>query len=151
MQIQDLTQRNFAVIEKRPKRFYLKEQSGLFDSELIESSDNTDEKAIKLPSKKYLEKDLHPFLAQFAYYHLRCTKTINHSKSNKKEYGEWVHPDIIGCNFPIGDWSPEVLNLSSVVENNSIKIISFETKTRFELRKAKRKLLPNGFQVILGE
>ncbi len=95
--------------------------------------------------KKYLEKDLHPFLAQFAYFHLKCyTKTINHSKSNKKEYGEWVHPDIVGCNFPIGDWSSEVLNLSSVVGNNSIKIISFELKRDLTLGK----LRENFFQTV---
>lgn len=135
----------FAVVGKRPKRFYLKEQAGLFDLDLIENSDDTSEKAIEPISKKYLEKDLHPFLAQFAYYHLKCyTKTINHSKSKKKEYGEWVHPDIVGCNFPIGDWSPEVLNLSSAVGNNSIKIISFELKRDLNLGK----LRENFFQTV---
>lgn len=141
----DNIQTPFAVVGKRPKRFYLKEQAGLFDLESIENSDDTEEKAITQPSKKYLEKDLHPFLAQFAYYHLKCyTKTINHSKSNKKEYGEWVHPDIVGCNFPIGDWSSEVLNLSSIVGNNSIKIISFELKRDLNLGK----LRENFFQTV---
>lgn len=135
----------FAVVGKRPKRFYLKQQAGLFDLEKIESSDNTEETAIKTITKKYLEKDLHPFLVQFAYFHLKCyTKTINHSKSTKKEYGEWVHPDIVGCNFPIGDWSSEVLNLSSAIGNNSIKIISFELKRDLNLGK----LRENFFQTV---
>jgi hypothetical protein len=135
----------FAVVGKRPKRFYLKEQAGLFDLEQIENSDDTSEKAIQLSSKKYLEKDLHPFLAHFAYYHLKCyTKTINHSKSKKKVYGEWMHPDIVGCNFPIGDWNSEVLNLSSAVGNNSIKIISFELKRDLNLGK----LRENFFQTV---
>ncbi len=141
----DNSQTPFAVVGKRPKRFYLKEQAGLFDLESIENSDDTEEKAIKQPTKKYLEKDLHPFLAQFAYYHLKCySMTINHSKSNKKEYGEWVHPDIVGCSFPIGDWSSEVLNLSSAVGNNSIKIISFELKRDLNLGK----LRENFFQTV---
>ena len=135
----------FAVVGKRPKRFYLKEQAALFDLELIENSDDTSEKAIESTSRKYLEKDIHPFLAQFAYYHLKCyTKPINHSKSKKKEYGEWVHPDVVGCNFPIGDWSSEVLSLSSAVGNNSIKIISFELKRDLNLSK----LRENFFQTV---
>lgn len=135
----------FAVVGKRPKRFYLKEQSNLFDLEEIETSDNTEEIAQTKEKKKYLEKHLHPFLVHFAFYHLKCyTKTINHSKSRKKEYGEWVHPDIVGCSFPIGEWSSEVLNLSSTVGNNSIKIISFELKRELNLGK----LRENFFQAV---
>ncbi len=135
----------FAVVGKRPKRFYLKEHVGLFDLDLLESSDNTEEKAIKKPRYNYLEKDLHPVLAHFAYYYLKCyTKTINHSKSNKKEYGEWVHPDMVGCSFPIGDWSPEVLDFSSAIGNNSIKVISFELKRDLNLGK----LRENFFQAV---
>ena len=104
-----------------------------------------EETALNSTTKKYLEKDLHPFLVQFAYFHLKCyTKTINHSKSTKKEFGEWVHPDIVGCNFPIGDWSSEVLNLSSAIGNNSIKIISFELKRDLNLGK----LRENFFQTV---
>lgn len=135
----------FAVVGKRPKRFYLKEQASLFDLEKIESTENTEEITNSSSKIQFLEKDLHPFLTHFAYYYLKCyTKTINHSKSNKKEYGEWVHPDIVGCNFPIGDWSTEVLNLSSTVGNNSIKIISFELKRDLNLGK----LRENFFQTV---
>ena len=124
----------FAVVGKRPKRFYLKEQANLFDLEKIEATENTEEITDKKSKFLYLEKDLHPFLAHFAYYYLKCyTKTINHSKSNKKEFGEWVHPDIVGCRFPIGEWSSEVLNLSSSVGNNSINIKSFELKRELNL------------------
>ncbi len=141
----DNNKTKFAVVGKRPKRFYLKEQATLFDLEKIETTDNTEEITTKKYGKSYLEKHLHPFLAHFAYFHLKChTKTINHSKSNKKEYGEWVHPDIVGCNFPIGDWSSEVLNLSSSVGNNSIKIISFELKRELNLGK----LRENFFQAV---
>ncbi len=135
----------FAVVGKRPKRFYLKEQEYLFDLEKIEKSENTEDITENKHKKSYLEKHLHPFLAHFAFYHLKCyTKTINHSKSKKKEYGEWVHPDIVGCCFPIGEWSSEVLNLSSSVGNNSIKIISFELKRDLNLGK----LRENFFQAV---
>ena len=104
----------FAVVGKRPKRFYLKEQAYLFDLEKIEITENTGEIAKNKNATSYLEKHLHPFLAHFAYFHLKChIKTINHSKSTKKEYGEWVHPDIVGCNFLIGDWSTEVSEIIS--------------------------------------
>jgi hypothetical protein len=75
-----------------------------------------------------------------AYYHLSCyTKTINHSKSGKKEFGEWVHPDMVGCIFPIDDWDNEVLQLSSVVGNTSIKFISFEIKKELNLSTLREK------------
>jgi len=124
----------FATVGKRPKRFYLKKQKSLFDIEKIETEGNTEE----ITEKKiyFLEKDLHPFLSYFANYHLKCfTKTINHSKSSKKEFGEWVHPDIVGCIFPIDEWDTQVLNLSSAIGNTSIKIISFELKRELNLGK----------------
>ncbi|MEM7370834.1 MAG: HTH domain-containing protein [Bacteroidota bacterium] len=134
----------FGVIGKRPKRFYLKQQESLLDLDKIETEEKSEE-IIKKKSKRYLEKDLHPFLAHFAFFVLKSyTKTINHSKSNKKEYGEWVHPDMVGCVFPIGDWSQEVLQLSSTVGNNAIKVISFELKRELTLGK----LRENFFQTV---
>lgn len=77
----------------------------------------------------YLEKELHPFLAYFSYLHLKAyTKTIQHGKSKKKDFGEWIHPDMIGCYFPIDEWKPEVYEFSSTVGNLSIKLFSFELK-----------------------
>jgi hypothetical protein len=124
----------FATVGKRPKRFYLKKQKSLFDIEKIETEQDT--KEITEKKIEYLEKDLHPFLSYFAYYHLKCyTKTINHSKSTKKEFGEWVHPDIVGCYFPIDEWDTQVMNLSSAIGNTSIKILSFELKRELNLGK----------------
>ena len=54
-------------------------------------------------------------------------------KSYKKEYGEWVHPDMVGCVFPIDDWVQEVLELSSTIGNTSVKFISFELKKELNL------------------
>ena len=59
----------------------------------------------------FLEKDLHKFLSYYAYYHLHCyTKTIKHQISSKNEFGEWVHPDMVGCYFSLDDWKKEVWN-----------------------------------------
>ncbi|MTI31692.1 HTH domain-containing protein, partial [Xanthovirga aplysinae] len=118
----------FKTVGKRPKRFYLakKEYKNL---QAYEEGQIIEEEKPKYETKSFLEKDLHPYLAHYAYYHLKChTKTINHSKSSKKSYGEWVHPDMVGCVFPINEWEEEVLNLSSAIGNTSVKLISFELK-----------------------
>jgi len=117
----------FAQTDSRPKKFYLKSQASQLDLSVTAIS-----KELTVVKKKrfdFLEKDLHPFLTYYAYYHLRCyTKTINHSQSSKKEFGEWVHPDMVGCYFPLDDWKQEVYELSSSIGNISIRLLSFELK-----------------------
>lgn len=116
----------FAQTDTRPKRFYLKSQASQID--LIAEVETVETKA-KKKKFDFLEKDLHPYLAYFAYYYLKaCTKTINHSQSSKKEFGEWVHPDMVGCYFPFDEWKPEVYDLSSSIGNVSINLLSFELK-----------------------
>ena len=81
----------------------------------------------------YWEKDLHPFLAYFGFYYLNISvRTVQHSKSEKREYGEWVHPDIVGCYFPYSNWQSEVVDLSTALANTAVKLYSFELK--LELR-----------------
>ncbi len=129
------TRSQFAVTDTRPKRFYLKRLKNSIDLERY--SDNGEDEKVETPDKQttvlkkqeFLEKDLHPFLTYFAHLFQRCyTKTINHSKSGKKTFGEWVHPDMVGCVFPIDEWKNEVLELSTAIGNVSIKIISYELK-----------------------
>lgn len=117
----------FAQTDTRPKRFYLKGQEvSLKEVENLPEIEKTTAKKKKFD---YLEKDLHAYLSYYAFYHLRCyTKTINHSQSNKKEFGEWVHPDMVGCHYPLEDWKSEVYELSSAIGNVSIKLLSFEIK-----------------------
>jgi len=118
----------FAQTDTRPKRFYLKAQASKIDLTDIETLE-VETAVIKKKKFEYLEKDLHPFLTYFAYYNLRCyTKTINHSHSTKKEFGEWVHPDIVGCYFPFDEWKSEVYDLSSSIGNTTIKLFAFELK-----------------------
>ena len=117
----------FAQTDSRPKKFYLKSQTNLLD--LTEATLAKEALTVKKKKFDYLEKDLHPYLTYYAYYHLRCcTKTIHHSQSSKKEFGEWVHPDIVGCYFPLEDWKQEVYELSASIGNISIRLLSFELK-----------------------
>lgn len=132
----------FSSIGKRPKRFYLKNKK--YDVDFKDYQEGKIEEEILInPSKltkHFLEKDLHPFLAHFAFYQLNCyTKTINHSTSDKKHYGEWVHPDMVGCVFPIDEWEDEVLDLSSAMGNTSVKFISFELKKELNLSTLREK------------
>lgn len=117
----------FAKTDSRPKKFYLKAMASQIDLE-----DTTlPEDIIRNKIKKFdfLEKDLHKYLAYFAYYHLNCyTKTIKHNISNKKEFGEWVHPDMVGCYFRMDDWKKEVYDFSSSIGVRGILIYSFELK-----------------------
>jgi len=117
----------FAQTDSRPKKFYLKSQKSHLD--LSDTTVSQEQLVKKKKRLDYLEKDLHPYLTYYAYYHLHCyTKTINHSQSSKKEFGEWVHPDIVGCYFPLEEWKPEVYELSSSIGNISIRLLSFELK-----------------------
>jgi hypothetical protein len=92
-----------------------------------------EKKAVVTP--KYRERDLHPILAYFAYSNPSFnrgrsiyTKTILHEKSLKQGYNEWVHPDMVGFYLPIEDWRPEVIEFNRLLDNNSIRLFSFEIK-----------------------
>ncbi|GAB3217960.1 hypothetical protein J0A67_01665 [Algoriphagus aestuariicola] len=117
----------FGKTDSRPKKFYLKSmasQINLEDNSIPEDIVQTKEKKFD-----YLEKDLHKYLTYFAYYHLKCyTKTIKHNISNKKEFGEWVHPDMVGCYFRMDDWKKEVYDFSSSIGVRGTVMYSFEIK-----------------------
>jgi len=125
--IRDKKDSPFIKIDSRPKRFYLRS--------LIKKDEELkliEEMPVSvLPPKKfqYLEQDLHPFLAYYANNYLKAyTKTICHVKSGRGEFGEWIHPDMVGCYFPIDEWKAEVIDLGSAIGNISIKLFSFEIK-----------------------
>jgi hypothetical protein len=131
MSIKEKPNSPFAHTEERPKRIYLKQYNKSTTDEIQQVNEPAPVSQIKFVKKKfdYLEKDLHAYLSYFAHKTLHCyTKTINHSQSTKKEFGEWVHPDIVGCHYPIDEWKSEVYELSSAIGNVSVKIISFEVK-----------------------
>ncbi len=101
----------FIATSARPMRFVLKalvESSG----EQILDIRPAEDKKRKI---EYLEKDLHPFMVYYGFYYLKAyLKTIRHNKSDKREFGEWVHPDIVGCYFSFSDWKEEVVEVIQV-------------------------------------
>lgn len=117
----------FAKTESRPKKFYLKSMIDKidFNTKALPGEFSTN----KRKKFDFLERDLHTILTYYCYYHLNCyTKTINHSSSNKKEFGEWVHPDMVGCHFAMEDWKKEVYEFSGVLGVRAIDLFSFEIK-----------------------
>lgn len=121
----------FDKVSTRPTRFALKNRK-VIESDNVVTVINDYSKNIS--KNDFLEKDLHPLLSYFASVHLKVyTKTIRHHTSDKKEFGEWVHPDIVGCYFPLEDWQPDVFELSTVVGNTSLRFYSFELKRELNL------------------
>lgn len=93
-------------------------------------------KTPQIATKKFefLEKDLHPVMVYYGFLYLKAyLKTINHSKSDKKGFGEWVHPDIVGCYFPFRDWEGEVVEVSTLMGNTAVKLYSFELKRELSI------------------
>lgn len=130
VEVRDNPNGAFITIGSRPKRFFLRSLANSLGQKALE---------LLLPptSEKrpdYLEKDLHPFLVYYGFYYLRAyLKTIRHAKSDKKEFGEWVHPDIVGCYFPFSDWKDEVVEVSSLMGNTAVKLFSFELKRELSI------------------
>jgi len=110
----------FKKVGQRPARYFLRELVGAAEN-LGESADAADN--APADRHEYSEADLHPFLTRFARVSFKAyTKTIRHSTSKKKEYGEWVHPDVIGVYYAVEDWTRSVLDLSAATGNAAIKL-----------------------------
>jgi len=111
-------------IGSRPKKFYLKSSENINFNE-VENKQPEKKKA----EKSYLEKDLHQFITYFSNLYLKAyCKTINHSKSEKTKFGEWLHPDMVACYFPIEDWAKNAIELSEALGASNVKLYSFELK-----------------------
>jgi len=114
----------FVSIGARPMRFLLKSQ--VKGDEVYSFQNVIDNKKNK---KEFLEKALHPFMSYYGYVFMNAhLKTINHSKSDKKSFGEWVHPDMVGCYFSFKDLQPEVFETSTMMGTPTIRLFSFELK-----------------------
>lgn len=117
----------FVGVGSRPKRFFLRSRHA--EMNLSDVEPVADEVSASVAGH-FLEKDLHPFLAYFAlesgFSGGVYSKTLNHSKSNKSSYAQWMHPDMVGCYFP--DWQDETKNLSQVLGNPPLRLFSFEIK-----------------------
>lgn len=136
---------NYPIIKigYRPTKFCLKQYEHLIDktnlkqnpkdkkSGKLSSNDEDNSQIIEVSDKKisFLEKDLHPYLNYYARLFMKCyCKTIRQSVSDKKEFGEWVHPDMVGCYFSLGDLEPDVFDLTKSFGGVGIKLFSFELK-----------------------
>jgi len=116
----------FIKVASEPVLFYLKDLPQDYNIDKLAENEIKEEASKKY---NYLEKDLHPILAYFGKSYLGTyIKTINHSKSAKKTFGEWLHPDMVGCHFLFEDLKEEVYNLNKTVGNFPIKLYSFELK-----------------------
>lgn len=136
---------NYPIVKVgyRPTKFCLSKYENLVDSTKIKANPKDKEKktnnhiekeenaTIKFSNKKimFLEKELHPYLNYYARLYMKCyCKTIRQSVSDKKEYGEWVHPDMVGCYFALNDLESDVFDLTKSLGNVRIKLFSFEIK-----------------------
>jgi len=129
--VRDNPDSNFVPIGSRPKRFVLR---SLVDSLGLEVLETQQPPPVTLKKPEYLEKDLHPFIVYYGFYYLKAyLKSIRHGKSGKKEFGEWVHPDIVGCYFPFSDWKDEVVEVSSLMGNTAVRLFSFELKRELSI------------------
>lgn len=129
MSVKENKNSEFKKVSDRPAKFCLKNNYSKTEEVEIKSLELKKIENFKFKKFEFLEKELHPFLSYFAFHNLKCyTKTISHSLSSKKEYGEWVHPDIVGCKFLFEGWENDVLELKTSIGEVSIKLFSFELK-----------------------
>lgn len=129
--VRDNPSTEFVPLGARPKRFILKNQIDTLGGIIPETT-----KTPKIETSKvvFLEKDLHSLMVYYGFYYLKAyLKTINHSKSDKRGFGEWVHPDIVGCYFPYKDWEGEVVAVNELMGNTSVKLFSFELKRELSI------------------
>jgi len=145
---------NYPVIKVgyRPTKFCLVQYEHLIDksnlkenpkdkktpnNKVIKVDNDTESQILEISDKKviFLEKDLHPYLNYYARLYMKCyCKTIRQSVSDKKEYGEWVHPDMVGCYFSLSDLEPDVFDLTKSLGSIGIKLLSFELKRELNFR-----------------
>ncbi|NLJ35946.1 MAG: hypothetical protein GX358_06940 [candidate division WS1 bacterium] len=124
----------FIKIGRWPARFFLKARESELSSDVVLALENAAPTSEE-ESTPYCELDLHPLLAYFVYAnpsfnHGRAiyTKTIHHEISQQSGYSEWSHPDMVGFQLSLDDWSEDVFELNKLTDNNALRLYSFELK-----------------------
>jgi hypothetical protein len=118
----------FATIGSRPKKFYLKTLN--YSEDLLVEED-LEAKGEVEDTLRYSERDLHQLLAYFVYYHMKAhSKTLDHTKTSKRYYGEWIHPDMVACYFSIDELKSEVYDLIRSINKSPVRFYSFEIKKK---------------------
>lgn len=126
---------DFLRVGRRPVRFWLRTRplpkgwtaAGPTDEAKVAAEPEPEEHK----ERRFLEKDLHPMLTWFARTQLDGVrvKTIRHSASTKKAFGEWVHPDILGVRFPLSALGERItVEFAGAVRAPIMKVFSFELK-----------------------
>jgi hypothetical protein len=136
----DGTASEFIKVGARPRRYWLatrKSELEIAQRGIAEEvpPDPTTSHDPARPNRALLERELHPLLAWFADRHMDgvLVKTIQHERSKKKSFGEWVHPDLVGVLFP-EKWleNAHATRLSSKL-TSLCRLYSFELKTSLDL------------------
>jgi len=124
----------FIKVSKRPARFFLRSRQSELSDTLLKKVE-ADEAKKPAPETKYHERDLHPLLTYYVYANPTFsrgrsiyTKTIFHENSRRRGYNEWLHPDLVGVYLPLEDWNKDVIKFNQLLDNNSIRLFSFELK-----------------------
>jgi len=132
--VRDNANSRFLRVGQRPTRFFLKSRHSELSDALLRKIE-IDEAKKPAPKTSYDERDLHPLLTYYVYANPTFsrgrsifTKTIFHEASRRKGYNEWLHPDIVGVYLPLSDWQPDVIKFNQLLDNNSIRLFSFELK-----------------------
>ena len=119
----------FGRTDTRPTSYYLLSQKHTLNFEMVDVNEIKQSVNNKKTSEGLAEKHLHSFLAYYAKLYLKVyTKTIDHTKSKKGGYGEWMHPDMVGCNFAFEELKKEVADLNEILGKEAIRLFSFELK-----------------------
>ncbi|HOJ38186.1 MAG TPA: HTH domain-containing protein [Ignavibacteriales bacterium] len=118
---------NFIKLDgERPVRLFLKDLGKDYQ---VKVQNNEKERN----SLTYNERDLRKYLTYYVYtYKEIYTKTIYQEASNKKQFTQWVHPDIVGVYFHIDKWENEVLEIAGYFGNPGLKLFSFELKKKLD-------------------
>jgi hypothetical protein len=117
----------FTRVGEKPVRFFLKQPH----TQLY-----TLNKQKTKTTKKYYEEDLHQVLTYYLRQKFKIyTKTIKHQKSRKKNqksgkknYTQWLHPDMVGVYFFKEDWIDELADFAKEIGFPSIALFSYELK-----------------------
>ena len=127
----------FKQISRRPALFGMSNKE--YDAvESVESKQSDSDTLLAL-SHEFDERDLHPLLAAFTRNnpHFMCyAKTIFHENSKKRQkgYNEWLHPDMVGVQFPYDEYDIATRGLLKSFSCNQLKIFSFELKIELNFR-----------------
>ena len=134
VEVRDNASSRIIKVSTRPARFFLRNRQDELPAGAVQKLEKEETKTTEKKTK-FKERDLHPLMAYFAYANSAfnrgrsiVTKTIEHLKSKRSRYNEWIHPDMVGFYFPLDDWRGNVLELNRLTDNNALRLFSFELK-----------------------